>query len=90
MCFNNCDHPEFDCWRWVNYWHPLGEVVAFKRKVYQRALNEFASLVLPDGAAPAPRARFPACADAAMPARATEYPSYSPHGCAEFAAGWLM
>lgn len=59
VCLNNCEHPEFDCWRWVNYWHPLGEVVSFKRKVYQRALNEFASLVLPDGAPPAPRSRYP-------------------------------
>ena len=59
VCLNNCEHPEFDCWRWVNYWHPLGEVVAFKRKVYQRALHEFAPLVLPEGASPAPRARFP-------------------------------
>jgi len=43
----------------VNYWHPLGEVVAFKRKVYQRALDEFAPLVLPEGAAQKPRARYP-------------------------------
>lgn len=37
------DTPEFDHWKWVNYWHPLKEVVAFKRKVYRSALNEFAS-----------------------------------------------
>lgn len=37
--------PEFDGWRWVNYWHPLREVVAFKRDVYRRALNELAPLV---------------------------------------------
>lgn len=60
VCLNKCDQPEFDCWRWVNYWHPLGEVVAFKRKVYQRALDEFAPLVLPEGAAQkTPRARYP-------------------------------
>ena len=59
VCLNNCEHPEFDCWRWVNYWHPLGEVVAFKRKVYQRALNEFAPLVLPEGAQRAPHSRYP-------------------------------
>lgn len=56
---NACDQPEFDCWRWVNYWHPLGEVVSFKRKVYQRALDEFAPLVLPAGATPARRVRHP-------------------------------
>jgi putative (di)nucleoside polyphosphate hydrolase len=60
VCLNKCDQPEFDCWRWVNYWHPLGEVVAFKRKVYQRALDEFAPLVLPEGAVQKnPRARYP-------------------------------
>ena len=37
--------PEFDSWRWVSYWHPLREVVAFKRHVYQRALKELAPLV---------------------------------------------
>lgn len=39
------DHPEFDYWRWVSYWHPLREVVAFKRAVYHRALREFAPLL---------------------------------------------
>jgi putative (di)nucleoside polyphosphate hydrolase len=58
VCLSSCDHPEFDCWRWVNYWHPLGEVVAFKRKVYQRALNEFAPLILPDAPTPPQRSRY--------------------------------
>ncbi|MGR6034147.1 MAG: RNA pyrophosphohydrolase [Candidatus Nitrosoglobus sp.] len=40
--------PEFDYWRWVNYWYPLSEIVYFKRKVYQRALNELAPLIFPD------------------------------------------
>jgi putative (di)nucleoside polyphosphate hydrolase len=43
------DKPEFDRWRWVDYWHPLSEVVEFKREVYRRALNELAALA---GAAP--------------------------------------
>lgn len=34
--------PEFDAWRWVSYWHPLAQVVAFKREVYRRALKELA------------------------------------------------
>jgi putative (di)nucleoside polyphosphate hydrolase len=38
--------PEFDAWRWVYYWRPLREVVAFKRAVYRRALRELAPLVL--------------------------------------------
>lgn len=32
--------PEFDDWRWVSYWYPLGQVVSFKREVYRRALKE--------------------------------------------------
>jgi len=34
--------PEFDGWRWVSYWYPLGQVVAFKREVYRRAMRELA------------------------------------------------
>lgn len=34
--------PEFDQWRWVSYWYPLGQVVPFKREVYRRALKELA------------------------------------------------
>ncbi len=33
---------EFDQWRWVSYWYPLDQVVAFKRDVYRRALKELA------------------------------------------------
>ncbi|MEX0618245.1 MAG: RNA pyrophosphohydrolase [Pseudohongiellaceae bacterium] len=32
--------PEFDGWRWVSYWYPLGQVIDFKREVYRRALQE--------------------------------------------------
>lgn len=42
------EKPEFDNWRWVDYWHPLREVVAFKRSVYKKALKELAPL-LPTG-----------------------------------------
>jgi putative (di)nucleoside polyphosphate hydrolase len=34
------DHPEFDAWRWNDYWVPLDVVVEFKRGVYEMALNE--------------------------------------------------
>ena len=37
--------PEFYRWRWVDYWHPLTEVVSFKRSVYKRALNELAPIL---------------------------------------------
>lgn len=39
--------PEFDDWMWVDYWRPLTEVVAFKREVYRRVLEEFAPLLWP-------------------------------------------
>ncbi|WP_423195967.1 MULTISPECIES: RNA pyrophosphohydrolase [unclassified Cupriavidus] len=34
------DHPEFDAWRWSQYWVPLEAVIEFKRDVYQMALTE--------------------------------------------------
>ena len=34
--------PEFDHWRWVSYWYPLSQVIAFKREVYRSALKELA------------------------------------------------
>jgi putative (di)nucleoside polyphosphate hydrolase len=33
------DHPEFDAWRWHDYWIPLENVIDFKREVYRRALS---------------------------------------------------
>lgn len=38
--------PEFDSWRWVSYWYPLGQVVSFKREVYRRALKELAPCLM--------------------------------------------
>mgnify|MGYP003825185623 CR=1 FL=1 len=35
-------HPEFDAWRWNEYWVPLDVVVEFKRGVYELALTELA------------------------------------------------
>ncbi len=34
------DKPEFDAWRWHDYWVPLEAVIEFKREVYQHALTE--------------------------------------------------
>jgi len=36
------NHPEFDAWRWSDYWVPLESVIEFKRGVYESALNELA------------------------------------------------
>ena len=44
LCAN--DVPEFDGWKWVNYWLPAKEVVYFKRRVYEHALQELAPLTL--------------------------------------------
>ncbi|MGL4807910.1 MAG: RNA pyrophosphohydrolase [Giesbergeria sp.] len=39
------DHPEFDAWRWNDYWVPLDVVVEFKRGVYELALTELARFI---------------------------------------------
>ena len=42
--------PEFDDWRWVEYWAPVTHVIDFKRDVYRRALSELEPLLRdPDG-----------------------------------------
>ena len=38
------DTPEFDHWRWVDFWYPVEHVVMFKRGVYARALRHLAPL----------------------------------------------
>jgi putative (di)nucleoside polyphosphate hydrolase len=37
--------PEFDGWRWVEFWDPLLDVVYFKREVYRQALSELEPLL---------------------------------------------
>jgi putative (di)nucleoside polyphosphate hydrolase len=34
------EKPEFDAWRWHDYWVPLDAVIDFKREVYRQALIE--------------------------------------------------
>ena len=46
--------PEFDRWRWVDYWQPVREVIYFKRPVYTRALRELGESVYPGGLPPYP------------------------------------
>ncbi len=43
VVFDAGEKPEFDDWRWVSYWYPLGQVIPFKRDVYRRALKELSS-----------------------------------------------
>jgi putative (di)nucleoside polyphosphate hydrolase len=37
--------PEFDDWRWEEYWRTIDEIVDFKRDVYRRALAELEPLL---------------------------------------------
>ena len=48
--------PEFDRWRWIDYWESLRLVVPFKRGVYEKALHGLAPLAAGFGDlwAPAP------------------------------------
>jgi putative (di)nucleoside polyphosphate hydrolase len=43
--FNCTSSPEFQCYRWVDFWYPAHNVIHFKRKVYKRALRMLAPLV---------------------------------------------
>lgn len=45
----NLEHsrqPEFDLWKWVDFWYPVEEVVPFKRNVYEQALKQLAPFVI--------------------------------------------
>ena len=38
-------HPEFDAWRWHDYWVPIDTVIDFKREVYRQALEQLAGFL---------------------------------------------
>ncbi len=42
---NVTDTPEFDHWKWIDYWQPIEKIVKFKRSVYQQALTELEPLL---------------------------------------------
>ena len=55
-------HPEFDAWRWHDYWVPLESVIEFKRDVYRQALQQLVRYLEPlprHRPSPASRARSP-------------------------------
>lgn len=52
---DGCDTPEFDRWRWVDFWKPVNEVIYFKRRVYACALHELGRYAYPAGLPPQPR-----------------------------------
>lgn len=37
--------PEFNDWRWINYWEPITQVIYFKRNIYLQVLQEFGSQI---------------------------------------------
>ncbi|MBX9630430.1 MAG: RNA pyrophosphohydrolase [Burkholderiales bacterium] len=45
VCLRRSEKPEFDAWRWNQYWVPLDSVIDFKREVYQLALTELARFI---------------------------------------------
>jgi len=52
LCGRDCDislrasgHPEFDAWRWHDYWVPLEAVIEFKREVYRLGLEQLAGFL---------------------------------------------
>lgn len=53
--FDRSETPEFDRWRWVEFWRPVNEVIYFKRRVYARALHELGPHLYPDGLPAQPR-----------------------------------
>ena len=46
--------PEFDRWRWVDWWDAVHDVIYFKRRVYARALHELGRHAFPEGLPPYP------------------------------------
>ncbi len=45
ICLDRGKKPEFDGWRWVDYWQPLQDIIEFKRDVYHQAMHELAPLL---------------------------------------------
>ncbi len=48
VCLRVTEKPEFDAWRWNDYWVQLDSVIEFKREVYQQALSELSRYLLRD------------------------------------------
>ena len=41
----NSPKPEFDNWRWDDYWSPIDEVIDFKRDVYDKSIKAIVSFL---------------------------------------------
>ncbi|WPB57684.1 RNA pyrophosphohydrolase [Xylophilus sp. GOD-11R] len=75
------NHPEFDAWRWNDYWVPLDVVVEFKRGVYEMALTELARFLPRQD----PRNRY--LRNSMRPLRDGEAPQGGPAGSFELPPG---
>ncbi len=53
--FDATGDPEFDRYRWVDFWRPVNEVIYFKRRVYASALYELGAHLHPSGVPSEPR-----------------------------------
>ena len=40
VSLKNTKKPEFDAWRWDDFWSPIDQIIDFKRDVYEQALKE--------------------------------------------------
>jgi putative (di)nucleoside polyphosphate hydrolase len=56
VCLRRSEKPEFDAWRWHDYWVPLDVVIEFKRDVYQQALQQLSRYVFRSQRRPGQRA----------------------------------
>jgi putative (di)nucleoside polyphosphate hydrolase len=65
VCLRRSEKPEFDAWRWHDYWIPIESVIEFKRDVYQQALAELSRFVF------RPARRHPDCELAMAPKTCT-------------------
>jgi len=45
IALDSVDEPEFDAFKWVDFWYPPQHVIEFKRPVYRRALTFFEPLL---------------------------------------------
>jgi putative (di)nucleoside polyphosphate hydrolase len=68
VCLRRSEKPEFDAWRWHEYWIPLEAVIEFKRDVYQQALSELSRFVFRAWRPPSVASRGRPESDASDPA----------------------
>jgi putative (di)nucleoside polyphosphate hydrolase len=52
FCLDQGERPEFDHYRWVDFWYPAQHVISFKRRVYVRALKQLEPFLPRNGSEP--------------------------------------